>query len=507
MKKILSILLISVMLTGCSDWLDVRPKDMQYTEDFWKSKEDVEAILASAYYDMRVITRNLFDWGEVRASSINTSYVEANYMQNFQLSSDKELCHWGQIYRIMLLANSVIKYAPEVYEIDETYTLGMMQSHQAEAYFLRSLMNFYLVRNWGDAPLVTEPYIDDSQPFAIAKSSEAVIIEQIKKDIRATLATGSAKEHYENERWNASKGRATKWALYALMADVCLWNEDYDECIAYSDSLINATATWRPVFMTNSMQWFEMFDPGNSNESIFEVNWSDAMGSQVDGSPYNFVPMNSSTYYFSAPMSDRLSNEDLQLLVAQRESVRSRYGAASNVYLVLGERLCAFIYKYQGGGGATSGLIRSVPSANFIIYRMADVMLMKAEALSWKGGEDNFRQAMDIVNQIRVRVNLAEILVPDFVQVSELDMLQIVLYERDMEFAAEGKRWYDLLRFGKSKNYKYKQEFIDMILENNESANAAWLRSVLRNEGAWYLPVSLDELEVNNLLVQNPYYR
>ena len=506
MKKILSILLISITLTGCGDWLDVRPKDLQYTADFWKSKEDVDAILASAYYDMRILSENLFIWSELRGSSVNSQNRDNIYLQNFQLSSDKKLCQWGGIYNILNLANSVIKYAPDVYEIDETYTLSAMQSHQAEAYFIRSLMNFYLVRIWCEAPLVTEPYIDDSMPFAIAKSSEAVIIEQIKTDIRAALATGSAKEHYDNERWEASKGRATKWALYALMADVCLWSEDYDECIVYSDLLINADATWRPVFMTNPIQWFEMFDPGNSNESIFEINWSYTMGNQVKGSPYDFVKMNDIKYHFSASMTQRLMNEDYTLNVLQREAVRSRYGAASHLNFVFGERMCCTIYKYQGNG-ITKGIIRDVASANYIIYRMADVMLMKAEALSWKGGADNWQQAIDILNQIRVRVNLLEYSTPDFDQMTELDMLQVVLYERDMELAAEGKRWYDLLRFGKSKNFKYRSEFIDIIVENNESANSTWLRSTLRNNWAWYLPVSMGELEVNNLLVQNPYYK
>ena len=504
MKKILSILLISTMLTGCSDWLDIRPKDLQYTADFWKSKEDVEAMLASAYSDMRTISERLFIWSELRGSSVNSQDANNRYVQNFQLSPDKGLCHWKQIYNILNLANSVIKYAPDVCEIDDTYTLGTMQSHQAEAYFLRSLMNFYLVRIWCEAPLVTEPYIDDSQPFAIAKSSEAVIIEQIKTDIRAALATGSAKEHYDNERWEASKGRATKWALYALMADVCLWSEDYDECIVYSDLLINADATWRPVFMTNSAQWFEMFDPGNSNESIFEINWSVTMG-QVKDSPYGYIGMTNVLYHFSGTMSDRLREETMQAQIAQREPIRGLYGSYNNGGLSSGDRFSYYIYKYQGG--VTKGIIRDVASANFIIYRMADVMLMKAEALVWKGGEDNFRQAMDIVNQIRVRANLSEIIVSDFALVTESTMLQIILHERDMEFAAEGKRWFDLLRFGKSKDFKYKSEFIDIILENNESANATWLRSTLRNNWAWYLPVSNEELEVNNLLIQNSYYR
>lgn len=131
-----------------------------------------------------------------------------------------------------------------------------MNSHLSEAYFLRGLCHFYLVRNFKEAPIVTEPYVDDSAPYDIAKSSEEDIIAQIKSDIQTALDTGAAKEFFEDDKWEgASKGRATKWALYALMADVCLWSEDYDGCIEYANQLINATASRRPVFMAVPEQW------------------------------------------------------------------------------------------------------------------------------------------------------------------------------------------------------------------------------------------------------------
>ena len=502
MKNILLIILVGLMLTSCIDWLDVRPKDLQYTADYWKTKEDVEAVLASGYSDMRKITKNLFIWSEVRGASVfYTGGGSEDKLQNFQLSSDDNLCKWGDIYRVINMANSVIKYAPEVIKRDETYTRGAMLSHQAEACFMRSLMNFYLIRNWREAPLVIEPYIDDSAPFEIVKSSESVIIEQIKKDIRSVLATGAAKENYPNDRWNASKGRATKWALYALMADVCLWNEDYTECIAYADSLIKANATWRPVFMTNPAQWFEIFDPGNSNESVFEINWSDRQFNQRSNSPYSFISWTfDASYKFTPLMSQRLLSE---YIVSRLASVRMEHGAYTPV-TIAGETPTFPIYKYQGS--STPGIIRSEQAANYIIYRMADVMLMKAEALVWRNEGDDWQQAMNIVNQIRVRVNL-DVLHVDVNAMDELEMLGIVLNERDMELAAEGKRWYDLLRFGKTNNFKYKNEFISIIIENNETVNSSWLRSALKNEWAWFLPINDTELEVNKLLKQNPYYR
>ena len=51
MKKIFTILLLSgsLLMSGCSDWLDILPKDKQSTDMYWESSEDVEAILAQGY--------------------------------------------------------------------------------------------------------------------------------------------------------------------------------------------------------------------------------------------------------------------------------------------------------------------------------------------------------------------------------------------------------------------------------------------------------------------------
>ena len=125
----------------------------------------------------------------------------------------------------------------------------------AEAYFLRALSYFYIVRNWRDAPLITAPYETDKISYEKEKSSAAELIAQIKSDIADALATGAAKEKYE-EDW-ATKGRATKWALHALMADVCLWNEEYEAAVLHCNEILNATSSFRPVFVTDPSKWYE----------------------------------------------------------------------------------------------------------------------------------------------------------------------------------------------------------------------------------------------------------
>lgn len=503
MKKILFTLMItsSLLVSSCSDWLDILPKNEQVTADYWKAKEDVTAVLASGYYYMRTTTPFLIDWGELRGASIYAyNSTEKGKLQDFQMTASSSLCAWETFYKVMNMANSVIKYAPQVQQIDETYTEEAMRSHQTEAYFMRGLTYFNLVRNFKEVPLVLEPYIDDSAPYSIAKSTEEEIIAQIKADIQTALNSEAAKEFFDSDEWSgASKGRATKWALYALMTDVCLWSEDYDGCITYANKLINpSSGGMHPAFMTEGENWFSMFDPGNSNESIFELNWDYATYGQTSYSPSQYFKVSSTaTYQYTPAMLERLVDEYTRVVLSLTTSVRGVFGS----YVTNGEVGC--VWKFAGTQYREERSSNN-QDANYIIYRMADVMLMKAEALIRKG-KNSWQEAVDLIDQIRIRAHVAELDV-NIDDVDELEMLKHVLHERDMELAGEGKRWYDLVRFGKSQSYKYKSEFIEMIVENNSSANDSWIRSVLRNDYAWYLPILNDEIETNPLLVQNPYY-
>lgn len=510
MKKIIICLAIagsSLISSGCSDWLDVLPKNEQVSPDYWKTKEEVEEVLGQGYAYMRSTVSNLIYMGEVRASSVYAySGSEIQKLQNFQLTASSSSCKWGVFYNVLNIANSIIKYAPEVKEEDETYTEAAMNSHMAEAYFMRAWTYFTLVRNYKEVPLILEPYVTDAYPFQVAKESEEVVISQVKEDIRTALASGAAKEFYDDDEWSgASKGRITKWALYALMADVCLWSEDYAGCVEYADLLINATSGHRPAFMTDAEQWFSIFNPGNSNESIFEINFDVVAYPNQDNSPSPsnyFKDSNTSQYQYSPQMCAQLYNETV---TSGEKSVRAEYGAYKDLEDAATSLHTLFaVWKYQGYAYLEQGK-RDNQDANWILYRMADILLMKAEALIWQGGSANYQTAMDLINRIRTRANAVTYQV-SVEEETEESMLKYLLEERNLELAAEGKRWYDLLRFGRTKNFKYKESFIEFITTYNSSANAKWLRSVLKNTNAWYLPIPQSDIDRNPLLKQNPYY-
>ena len=86
MRKIMIyalLLMATLSLSSCNDWLDILPNNEQVTDDYWKSKEDVEAVLASGYYYMREAVPTLISWGEVRGGTIYSTLGSDTKIQNF----------------------------------------------------------------------------------------------------------------------------------------------------------------------------------------------------------------------------------------------------------------------------------------------------------------------------------------------------------------------------------------------------------------------------------------
>ena len=143
MKKLLIYIAMAgatLLTSSCNDWLDVLPKNEQVSPEYWKTKEQVEEVLAQGYQNMRLTVPTLIYWGELRGASIYAySGKSKQELQNFQLNSSSGECKWGGFYSILNVANSIIKYAPEVKRQDETYHEAVMNSNMAEAYFMLSI--------------------------------------------------------------------------------------------------------------------------------------------------------------------------------------------------------------------------------------------------------------------------------------------------------------------------------------------------------------------------------
>lgn len=469
---------------SCSDWLELEPPSSLVREEFWKTKEDVESVLMAAYSSFAGMDGTLFIMGEVRADMLegeqNQAWNQQLLMEN-NIYPDNGITNWSNFYKIINYTNEVIKNATEVQKIDDTFTDFQRQGFEAEAYFLRSLAYFYLVRLYKDVPLVLEPSETDAADFYKEKSSDEEVLNQIVSDLEANIdfaPSGSFETIGEN------KGRASKAAFNALLADIALWRFNYEKVIQHVQQ-IEANPE---IELMPSPRWFENFYPGNTLESIFEFQFNTQLGQS--NSTYNLTINTSRQYSPSQKALEMLSFEYSNELVRGQES---------SIAEVLPDEF--IVWKYVGlapdGQSVRPSIVQG--SANWIVYRFADVLLMKAEALSQLG---RYNEARNIIEEIRTRADVPMIPIAD----NPVAFEDAILAERALEFSYEGKRWFDLLRMGRRNNYARKDKLIEIIVSNVPSTQKRILAAKLTNPLGWYLPIYEGEIEDNKNLVQNPYY-
>lgn len=519
LKKIIySMVAVSFMTcaTSCNDWLDLKPNNELVTDDFWKSKEDVQAVIMSGYNYMRTNVPTIIKWGELRGGIFYSTGTNEAKLQDFDLTPSHSLCKYEGLYKVINSANSILKYAPGVAASDDTYAEAMMNSDCCEAYFMRGYAYLLLVKAYGSVPLILEPYVTDMQDFDIPKSTEAEILAQIKLDVETALATGAAKTTYEVE-WQ-TKGRATKWALYALMADAALWSGDYATCKEYCNKILEATDAFRPVFITNTNNWFDIFYPGNSNESIFELNWDGTSQDETSNFAQSIWKQEGTSPLSFTNFAISLMQEEITEAVDNGGSLDGRLGRMlmASCYPSGGNAGYAtattyYLWKYVGRDiqDYSDGGKRVNNDANFIIYRVAEIKLMLAQAEAMTG---NIQGALQQINEIRNRAGLADFMgvaaddAPAVANLDEQTIVEEIIKQKAMEFIGEGKRWYDLVWLGRVSNYKYRDVFVQLLLEGNQTTNPSWIRSVISDPNSWYLPLPQGDIEHNSQLVQNPFY-
>lgn len=480
-KKLRLFLLTAVFLlpcVSCEDWLELIPPDGLVLDEYWKSKEDLEATLMGAYQKFAGLDEKLFMFGELRADMIIDGQYAAGYQRNIMQGNiypDNIICNWSDFYVVINYCNNVLMYAPQIQEFDQTFTEYQMRGFEAEAIFLRSLAYFYLVRIYKDVPLVLEPSEKDDVDFYLPKSADTTILRVIKEDLEE--AKFYVTDDYGTDEENL--GRATKGAILALLADINLWNFEYQDCIDNVNEIEELGYLLLP-----GGKWFENFYPGNSLEGIFEF--------QFDQNLDQSNSLWSNTYYVNNVFQG--SSNAIELLSPEISSEIIRGSGSLREY-------DAMIWKFCGSApdGKTYRPGSERNSCNWIVYRYADVLLMKAEALSQL---NQFGPALAIINRIRSRalVNPAEI--PFTAEAFE----DAIMQERATELAFEGKRWFDLLRLGRRNDYSRKSKLIEIIIEKVPSTQRLILASKLTDPYGWYLPILEKELEKNTNLEQNPYY-
>lgn len=476
---VLFIIMVMVGFSSCEDYLTVPPENELIKERYWKKTEDVNGVLAAMYDAFRDGALESFIWGELRADIAefgDNNFGAYNNIAASDISSTNSVINWSNYYKAINLANTLMYYDKQVYELDETFTKEMLDAVDAEALFIRSLSFFYLVRIWKDVPLTIEASISDTSNLYIPKSSEKEVIHQIINDLLKAKDMAYTTEFDGAGKPGYFKGRANKFAIMALLADVYLWDEQYENCLSYCDSVIGSGL----FSLEPTETWFRLYYPGNSrNESIFEIQFDDNLDDQQNPMYDNMLPAQLSLQRLN--YSNVMSPEDL------RNCNPSAPNNPRPIWKYLGKDVSSPITRF--------GTERD---ANFIYYRFADILLMKADALT------ELNRLGEAGNYLKITAERAGIITGN---ITTQDAMRIaVLDERAREFVLEGKRWFDLLRVAKREDFKYKQIIISMILSGADVKQQAILKTKVFDTLSYYLPIPEHELQFNQNLVQNPYY-
>ncbi len=557
-------LLFSVALSSCVDTI-ILPEDKTVDEDFWKSKSDVELMVNGAYQSMlnsSVILR-LIVWGDLRsdelipASSITGTTMEDLIEINLaNTQPDNEFATWSSLYSVINNCNIVLKKAAQVMDEDPSYTQGDYQAHCSQMLALRSLCYFYLVRNFRDVPYITEAYMSSDQDRNVPQSAPSVVLEGCINDLLQAEANAISANAYADWR---RVGYFTRDAIQALLADIYLWrgsvthsSADYQQAVAYCDKVIQSKKNQhvkgrfeveeKEYPLEEGREAFSViFVEQNAEESILELQFNGAenssRGNQGICQGYcHYATNNTSIPYFYASSLFTTSNDQMWTEGGSVTNDYRRYNSTYSQDVTVGDFTCVRPRKFVASETniltATVGTDASVNrqyreyKQNYPVYRLTDILLMKAEALTALATDDtdeqHLREAFTLAQTVNTRSKVTESdsLTWDKYSSGVTAVEELVLAERLRELAFEGKRWYDLLRY----NYRHvegvnyntlladqtghvanSKEMLDLMKRKLDAKGSA-VAAKMATEPRLYMPVPLADLKICPVLKQNPGY-
>lgn len=516
------------------------------------------------------VSKRMFIWGEFRSDNfVLRSENDENLLNimNANLLPTNSWYNWATYYKGIGFCNLVLSKGEEVISKDPSFSEGDWKPIAAECKALRALYYFYLVRTFRDVPFnVRASDTSEGARDPMPQVSSQEILTYLINDLES--CKDDAMTNYGNMVYN--RGRITRNAVYSLLADMYLWRaaknssadsaakypgqaaSDYAKCIECCDYVIDSkiaeykkeqVAYWGefdaskdeyPILENTTVgriqdeAYAEIFGSKNSMESIFEL--------QYDGT--NNVNTLVSTYYggtSSGTMSagtiggstivqavDTRSdsrqllycNTDIRMdeaiyYVYPSSTTTNNYQVikyiASGIEVLDGTNVIAAVNDIDNVN--YSGIrAKSTMNANWIIYRVSDVMLMKAEAIAclYNEGDPQLEEAFNIVKALYERSNP---FVEDNYKLTfetyntPTALLELVMRERHRELYAEGKRWFDLVRMALRDG---NTTAMLSLLTAKYTTNASAIKAKLATLNSLFSPVYEDEMKINTALVQNP---
>ncbi|MGL5681583.1 MAG: RagB/SusD family nutrient uptake outer membrane protein [Marinifilaceae bacterium] len=500
------VIVIAHLVCGCESILDLEPKNSVTFDHFFQTEKDLEATVAQMHSDMRSALARVTYHEHMGAKIDKVHGGSIDFQRLRQLDPvvitavDKQQ-QWKPYYNTLHMVDIFLDNQHKAQGV----SVERRQFYLGQAYFIRSVMYFYLARIWGDAVIT----VGSKNSEKLGKSSaETVIDTAIVNALKAyDYVPKYGKMVNSANKSLVSKQYGCKGSVAALLAHLYAWKGAlYDDEVAYEASVEWANKILDDKFKEDVGDYSlatsisdvcdkELVRRGV--ESLFEVEIS-----YTDHSNYGvFLPV---SFLLSWPVKYDKKKEDIidcqyqiyktsvNKLYEETDSRRAEYfyNIDSVHYNSAG---LAYVYKWRNAlyrDGGFYGAYYVNIDANKVIFRVADIQLLRAECNAKIGKLD---LAVKDLNTIRGRANAT--LYPNGKNdvTGALGLQKAIFREREKELFLEGHRYWDVVR---NKGY-YKTELSEgfTLLSDNDVRN-----------GALYLPVPNTAFQYNDLMQQNTYW-
>lgn len=521
MKKLTVIIVGFLILASCDDFLVETPKDQIAVDQFFDSPEDARSTVNGIY---RSGVPTFYAAGGFRGNG----HLFGGYLSGLFGNQDKgeavsillaqDLAFdgqnlndfldglWSGAYLAISRANNAISYIPLTDRLSESESQQLL----AEARFFRAFNYFFLVKYFGDIPLVLEP-VENLENIFVTRDDMETVYNQIVEDLNWAIQNGGL----PNVPFAMNGFRITQGAAATLLADVHLQMAGYP--LQATDSYAQSADAARLVIQSGAYNLIQhgptlkesaynvMRTSDVEDEYIYTIEynadispngapmWAYPGNIRPPGIKYSrtlnaYYPISEYVSIYDADIDLRIQNQQFFFNSIEIEGQVFEFGEWAT-YLWHDDRAL-----FETGRG----------DKDMSVYRYAEVLLIAAEAIARSEGVTS--EAVNYLADVRARAywqtDRSDI-VSALTGLSTQDFVEEVWKERLRELPLEVRTWSDIQRTRlypvTSAASPGEVDFVNVIGQSNN-----WGQTF--QEHHLLLPIPQNELHRNPELTQNPGY-
>lgn len=493
-----ALILFSTGFYSCNKMLDVPSKRAVTGQNMFHQKNDAQSAVSACYALLRAALMNenaYWVYGDLRAGDFQATsrgdlkaVVSNDLTANYTTMDDWR--DWRRFYAAIAQCNITIAHLPDVVKNDYRYSVNDMSLDMAQARVIRAFLYYYIVRVWGDVPLVMQPADGTFKP--VGRTDWHQVLDTAAQDVLNAVnalpwsfngqSAGGAGS-YPGEDFSyiqylsITEGgiAVTRGIGYTLLAHIYDWKGDYANALYYANMVFNNQGlTHYNLVSTNDLTRVDGTFRGRGLSNIFQVDMN------FDHAEYSTTGQ-LEDWTLRAPDIPKTQSE----IYVPKDSILNIYNDPNDerpkyFFAQMNDIYPEFYKMKQLNSAVKNPTLRFYASA-IVVFRYEELYLLRAEceARLNMGGA-----AVNDLNTVRALRKLGNV----DASVSGQELLDNILDERRRELIGEGWRWFDLVHFGKVPQFtRFSQADVD--------------------NGAAYWPISKAALSENSDLIQNSYWK